>query len=431
YPVKYFGIFTAIGVLLAMLLSLVFLPAALKIIGLPRFKKKKESDIQNKGIRKLTGLILKNSNKVFISTIVLIILSGYGITKVWVDSSFLDKFEDDSKIVKADNFINKNFGGTTNLNIIFEGDVDDFKKPDNLKKVEDLQNELESLEEVGNTFGLTDYIKRMNKVMNENKEEKYSIPGSQNLIAQYLLLYSMSGDTEKLDRVVDYNYERINLQVQLKGDNSDLMDNVLNVVENNRENFTNIKINYAGSAYKAYVFSDLILEGQIRSLVMSLFIVIILISLMFKSLSAGIIGAIPITITALVNFGVMGFTGIPLSSTTALLSSIAVGIGIDYAIHFLERYRISALDQEKPEDIAKDTMEHTGKAILFNALVVVSGFSVLIFSVFPPNRELGILASMNMFITFIITLTTMLVIINLVKPKFIFKSKLGGVKNEN
>jgi predicted RND superfamily exporter protein len=107
----------------------------------------------------------------------------------------------------------------------------------------------------------------------------------------------------------------------------------------------------------------------------------------------------------------MGLLNIPLSTTTALVSSIAVGIGIDYAIHFIERYRIYALETGDKQATIRQTMHHTGRAIIFNASVVIAGFMVLLFSVFPPNRTLGALVSLNMFTSFLGTVTIMVVIL--------------------
>ncbi len=118
---------------------------------------------------------------------------------------------------------------------------------------------------------------------------------------------------------------------------------------------------------------------------------------------------------------VMGIFGIPLSSTTALLSSISVGIGIDYAIHFIERYKQFAATSKDKFITASRTMEHSGRAIIFNAFVVISGFLVLIVSVFPPNRELGALVSLNMFTSFIGTISIMLLL--LFKSNVYFKNR--------
>ena len=136
---------------------------------------------------------------------------------------------------------------------------------------------------------------------------------------------------------------------------------------------------------------------------------------MFKKFVIGLIGAVPILVTAAIGFGVMGFLNIPLNTTTALLSSIAIGIGIDYAVHFIEQYRHNAETSTNSLEIAQKTMAHSGRAISLNAVVVILGFMVLVFSVFPPNRQLGVLVSLNMFNSFIGTLTIMLVLLHQTK----------------
>ena len=422
YPVKYFGIFTAFGVLIAMLLSLIIIPAGLMIFGLPKVKKQKINN-KNKSSEfafSFAEKVLKYKSISIILTSLIIIFSIIGLQKIWINSSFLEKFESDSDIVLTDKFINEHFGGTTTLNLVLdsEGEKGVFKNPETLMLVDKMQSQIENdLVIVGNSFSLTDYVKRMNKVMNADKDEFNSIPDSRELVAQYLLLYEMSGDPENLNAVVDYDYSKLNVTFQLKSDNTKAINSTIAIIDSYENNFKNqgISINYAGSGYTGLVFTDLILQGQIKSLILTLLIVIVLLSLMFKNYKLGLIGAIPITITALISFGAMGFLNIPLNSTTALLSSIAIGIGIDYAVHFIEQYRINAQNSDNILLIAQKTMAHSGRAISFNAIVVIAGFMVLVFSVFPPNRELGALVSLNMFTSFIGSVTIMLVLLKMSK----------------
>jgi len=422
YPIKYFGIFTAFGVIVAMLLSLLIIPAGIMIFGLPKLKKsqKKTADDDSSYLNNFALKVVRNKKVSIITTAVVIIFAIFGMQKIWINSSFLDKFESDSEIVLTDQFINSHFGGTTSLNLILdaEGKKDTFKNPEALLLVDKMQTQLENdLEVVGTSFSLADYINRMNKVMNADDEAFNTIPDDQNMVAQYLLLYEMSGDPENLNKVVDYDYEKLNVTFQLKSDNSKAINSALDIINSYDDDFAKmgIAMKYAGSGYKGLIFTDLILEGQIMSLVLSIIIVIVLLSFMFKNIKAGLIGAVPILVTALISFGVMGFLDIPLSTTTALLSSIAIGIGIDYAVHFIEQYRINALKTGDMELTAQKTMSHSGRAILFNAIVVIAGFLVLLFSVFPPNRELGALVSLNMFTSFVGTLTIMLVLLNVSK----------------
>lgn len=416
YPIKYFGIFTAVGILVAFLLALTFLPAMVIIFGYkPKIKKVKNTSLQkNDTWERVTNWLLLNKKTIYISVVVVLIISGIGIQKVWINSSFLSNFEKNSDIVLTDKFVNSKFGGTSTLNVILESDEHSaFKQPANLILIDQIQDKTEELALVGNSFALTDYIKRMNKVMNADEEEFYSIPSDNEMIAQYLLLYEMSGDPQHLERVINYDYNRTNITFQLKGDDSKTINEALSVIKQfeDRLNEKGITINYAGSGYKALVFTDLILEGQIMSIAISLVLVLILLTIMFRSFKAGLIGSIPIIITATFSFGVMGLLNIPLSTTTALLSSIAIGIGIDYAIHFMQYYKVNTKESGDKLSGLYATMNQTGKAILFNAIVVISGFMVLLFSVFPPNRKLGALVSMNMFTSLVGTLTIMMVLV--------------------
>ena len=413
YPIKYFGLFTAFGVMMAMVFSLLLIPAGLLVFGLPKWKKNKQSTAhgENRFLNAIARLVVRFKYTTIFATIIVVVISIMGMSQIWINSSFLEKFEKDSDIVLTDAFINNNFGGTSTLNVILDSERPDaFKQPEILRAIDAMQSDVDdNLEVVGNSFALTDYLKRMNIVMHADSAQFNVIPSTQELVAQYLLLYEISGDPENLWKVVDYDFQKANLTFQLKSDNSIALNSAITMIENHMPqlNELGVTVKYAGSGYKGLVFTDLILEGQIKSLILSLFIVIILLSVMFRKIWAGLFGAVPIIITAFISFGVMGLLDIPLNTTTALLSSIAIGIGIDYAVHFIERYKIYALETGDKQKTGRLTMQHSGRAIVFNALVVIAGFLVLLTSVFPPNRELGALVSMNMFTSFLGTVTIM------------------------
>ncbi len=428
YAVKYFGLFTAFGVMSAMVFSLIFIPAGLQIFNLPKISNKKNN---SKGktdniLSSFADWVLTHKKKIILISLIVFIAGIIGAQNLWINSSFLSKFEEDEEIKVANNFINKHFGGTTNLNVIIKSENNDaMKSPTYLKDIWQLQKELEKLPEVGDSLALTDFLRRINKVMNEDQEKYNKVPDSRELVAQYLLLYSMSGDPDDLNKVVDYDYRRANLQINLKNDDARLISSVIDKIESYQKDssLSELEIDYAGSAYTNRVFARLILEGQIKSLVLSIIIVIILLAFLYKSFKAGLLGSLPIIITAIVNFGIMGYLNIALNTTTALISSIAVGMGIDYSIHLLSKYKKYGKQTMDPKTAAENTMKSSGKAIIFNAFVVITGFLVLNFSSFPPNRELGYLVSLSLFNSFVLTLTLVVALIDRYKPKFIFKGK--------
>ena len=415
YPVKYFGLFTAVGVLVAMVLSLSFLPAGVVVLRVTMGSKRASGKVDAWGrLSKRLSLWLETHRRtVAAAALAVALAAGAGTSQVWINSSFLDKFESNSEIVVTENFVNSQFGGTTTLNVVLESERKGaFKSPDVLKKVAAMQQQVESLAEVGTSFSLADYLARMNKVLNEDRQEYDKVPDTGDSVAQYLLLYEMSGDPDNLWRVVNYDYNRLNVTFQLKKDDSRTMNAVLELVEQERTKFESMGVSmaFAGSGYKALVFTELILEGQIKSLLLSFLVVVLLLAGMFRSLVVGLIAAVPIALTALIGFGFMGVLGIPLSTTTALLSSISVGIGIDYAVHFLDRYKVNLYTLQSKSQALAATMNETGRAIGFNAVVVVLGFLVLTLSVFPPSRALGALISLGMFTSFIATVTVMVVL---------------------
>lgn len=428
WPVKFFGLFTAFGVISAFFLSLVFLPAALNLFGLPKQKITKEKKDNSIFFEKIVHLILKYKFGTLTATTLAVIISFFGVQKVWIDTSFIRNFEKDNEIVQADRFMNAHFAGTTLLNVILEGDDDTFKDPMVWKYVDSLQIKLEELPEVGMTFSLRDYLKKMNKAMHYDSTEYNRIPESSDLLAQFLLLYSMAGNPDNLDKAVDYNYKRANLSINLKGDNSKIVKNVIDFIDKNSSTFKGISIKYAGSAYKGLVFSGLILEGQVTSILISFVLVIILLSIMFRSFSVGLIGSIPVLLTSLITFGLMGLINVPLGATTALVASIALGIGVDFAIQFLYRYKVNSIYDKDNVLIIIKTMAHTGRAIFYNAIVIIAGFNVLLLSSFPPNRDLGALISMDMLLCFFGTLVIMLIFIYMANPHALL---LGERRSQN
>jgi len=432
FPVKWFGVFSAFGVFMELVLTMLLIPAGIMLSG-TRIRIKNEvgkgvlresisiAKTEETKIERPNGFgsrfadrVIAHPRLVMFGALIVVGLSIFGLSRVWINSSFLANFEKNSDIVITDAFINKNFGGTSTLNVILDSpDPDTFKKPAVLNLLKEAQMGVLALDKVGDATSITDYLRRMNQVMHEDRMEFYTIPDDSDLIAQYLLLYEMSGDPDNLWKVVDTDYRGANLTVQLKRDDTQTIRRVVAYFDAYAPRFAEqgISIHYAGSGYKSMVFADLILQGQISSLWMSVCFVILLVAYMFRSWFLGFVAAIPVSIAILVNFGLMGLLNIPLTTSTALISSIAVGIGVDYAIHFIDRYRETLMVTKDPLVSGQFSMSLTGRAVFLNATIVIAGFMVLLFSVFPPNRQVGALVSLNMVVAFIGTVTIMFLVL--------------------
>ena len=219
------------------------------------------------------------------------------------------------------------------------------------------------------------------------------------------------------------NPTALKINIQLKTTGQQDSDIVLNKIHKFAElKFPkDLKIETGGSVLIEKSLNNLVVESQLVSVGVSLFIVFLILSIYYRSAIAGIIGAVPLSICILINFGIMGFLGIKLNIGTAMVASFAIGIGVDYTIHFLAAYHKHILYENENKNFLYDVFLSSGKAILFNAVSVGAGFAVLIFSKFNMLSELGFLISAIMISSSLGSLTILPTILNLLKPKFIKK----------
>ncbi len=174
----------------------------------------------------------------------------------------------------------------------------------------------------------------------------------------------------------------------------------------------------AGAAMIEQSLNDAVIINQAWSVGVSLLAVFLILVINYKSLAAGLIGLVPLGLTVLANFGIMGWLGIKLDISTALVSSLAIGIGIDYTIHYLSAYCREHAQSDDLATVRDRTMRGVGKAILFNAFSVGAGFLVLALSRFNPLMYLGILIAITMVVSSMAALIVLPIILDLSKPKF-------------
>jgi predicted RND superfamily exporter protein len=175
-----------------------------------------------------------------------------------------------------------------------------------------------------------------------------------------------------------------------------------------------------GSALVEASLNRLVVQSQLSSVLISIFLVFLIIALSNRSLLAGIIGIAPLSISVLINFAVMGFLGIKLNIGTSMVASVSVGIGIDYTIHYIETYKREYRARGREGDFLRRTFITSGKAILINAVSVGAGFAVLVFSQFVMLEDLGLLIALTMGTSAVVSLTVIPVLLMLIKPKFIY-----------
>jgi predicted RND superfamily exporter protein len=279
----------------------------------------------------------------------------------------------------------------------------------------------------------SDLVRELKRLTNYEGMAYYEIPSNprrygketheelQRLIANYLVLLAGDDDSGYSNDPLEPTAIRTMIQIRTTG-NRDSLAVIDTVKEYIAVNFPkNIRVIIGGSVIYEMAVTDLILNSQLISIIISVLIVFLIIAFSNKSLVAGVIGAVPLTLAILCNFAVMGFLGIKLSLGTALISSLAVGIGIDYTIHFIEFFK-REYQSGKP-DFLRQTYIGCGKAIIINAMSVGAGFGVLAFSQFRIIAQLGALIALSMLITAFVSLTVIPALLTAIKPEFIYGVK--------
>jgi uncharacterized protein len=268
-------------------------------------------------------------------------------------------------------------------------------------------------------MSLATIIKKMSTAINDEGDEYYDkIPDTRNAVAQYIELYSMSGEPDDFEKFVDFNYTKAIILVRVNDGNSKVILNILDKIEEMTKDDENVTLIGGHGVVEADMIHSLI-KGQIYSLLAAIMLVTILMMMIFRSFKAGIIAALPLIIAIIILFGLMGILGIKLDAATTLLTSVMIGVGIDYTIHFLWRYKEERQNGLIYRKAVIKTLTTTGKGITFNALSVIVGFSTLPFSSFLPIKFFGFLIIISIFICLIGALVIVPSLVLLWKPKFL------------
>lgn len=422
-PARQLGVVAAAGISFALGLSLVFIPAALAIAGKSRPVLSRNPDKRRflEKVLAATGkLVASRPRRIILVAFLFSLISGAGALLVRVDTNLENFFPERHPVRISSEVINSNFGGSQNISILVEGDIRD---PGVMQKIDLVERELKNHEAVGNVMSIASVVREISKALNDRGDPLYDvIPDDRRAIAQYLELYLMSGDPEDLERMVDFDFSKAQIIVRINNGSNAALKDVLSEIERLTAGDGHIT-RIGGYGLVAADLADLVVQGQRLSLLIALGIVIILLSIIFRSLTAGLIGSIPLVLAMAVLFGWMGYLGINLDVATALLSSIMIGVGVDYTIHFLWRYKSEREGGLEPSAAIMKTLSTTGRGISFNALSVILGFCALPFSVFPPLQMFGFLVIVSIFSCLVGALIIIPALILMLRPGFLEPSK--------
>jgi hypothetical protein len=384
--VRTFGVFTGMGILAAMILEMTFIPAFRSLLPAPG-NKSGNLDQRIRFWDRITSFIahaaIHHRKRVFLGAVVFVALGLAGMSQVVTNNSIKTYFAPNLPFQLEDRFLNEHMGGTNTLTMLIEGKSEDaIKDPKVLQAMDDIQRFLEKQPYIGKTVSMADFIKRMNQSMHGDDAAFYRIPDDGNLIAQYLLLYSMSGEPGDFDSYVDNDYRLANMTAYLRTDSSAYLEQLLPklkafAAEKLGDRAT---LNIGGSVPQGAALNEVMVHGKILNIIQIGAVVFIISSLVFRSLLAGLLVLLPLLMAVTANFGVMGFSGMYLNISNSLSSAMAVGIGADYAIYLIYRLHEEIGNGMDDKEAVRVVLKTAGKACLFVASAIGIGYGVLLFS---------------------------------------------------
>jgi len=415
-PVQAFGIFGALAVVFAWLYTMTVFPAVLSLLkvqpssvfasrGGPKLEKE---GFSHRFINALGRVVIHHPAKV-IAVWLLIVLGGtIGMSRVVVEDQRIENFQSTESLYIADRALNAKMDGTYYLDIVVESSVDGLNSPAVLKKIEALQAFLESQDHVNGTTSVADYVKQMHKAVNENNPQFYSIPDDADLIAQLFLLYTISGDPTDFEEEINSDHSKALVRAHLNNNAYRYNRELVPAVEQYLSEVFNedgLGATLTGRVTVDFHWIDAIAQSHVGSVLLSLFAILLTASLVFRSLTVGVISTLPIVVSILVIYAVMGFSGIWLSISTSMFAAIAIGLGVDFSIHTVEKIRDLKNNSTCIHDNFSVFYRTTGRALFINLLAISLGFGVLCFSDVPPLVRFGGLVAVAVGSAFLASLT--------------------------
>jgi len=416
-PIRDFGVFVAFGDMVGVLGALFLIPALL-MLGKSEKKERKilseeeKTDAISQFLRLVRSISQKHSKTVLVVTGCAVLVLLFGASLVKSDLNIVGFFAPEDTIRVSDKVMNEKMAGTKSLSIILDSDTRDpvtrtgnapslveLTSPEVLKKIDqfttDVQKRFPAVQKVSS---FADVLKKMNQEMHDGDPAFYVIPDDPTLISQYLVIFS--GDTKTF---LTTGHDKLRVMLTMnKGSTSDINEVALYSQGYFQKDFLekhHLQVLASGDMHVAYVANQTLLRGTLESIILCIVIVFVLLVVVLRSFWMSLIGIVPILICLVVDFGFLGFTGIELNTSTALVSSIGIGIGVDFSIHFITWYR-RELQLDRDIAAALDrTIIHKGRAILFNLFVIVGGFLVLMGSKIIPMNDFGLLTAVCMSVT--------------------------------
>jgi hypothetical protein len=412
---KEFGIVAGINIMCTFVVSTILIPSVFSLFKPPsqRHLKHLEFKALDVVLKFLDDTVHKQRKLVFVITGILVIASFYGLLQIKANSFMVDDLPEDSPLKKELAFFETNFSGVMPLEVIVDtGKKKGVQRLSNLRKINELEMFLDSMDLISQPVSVVSFIKAARQSFYKQNPAFYSLPDNRE--SSFILRYlKEEGDEEGIAKsFVDSTGQLIRISLKMPDIGSIKMDSLVNDIISPKidEIFggTDMTVRITGTVPLFIKGNKFLIDNLITSMIFAFIIIAIIMAILFRNLRMIIISLIPNTIPLIITAGIMGYFGIPLKPSTALIFSIAFGISVDDSIHFLAKYRQELIIHNYFVPIAvSKSIKETGSSMIYTSIILFFGFVIFTASEFGGTIALGKLTS----ITLLMAMLTNLIVL--------------------
>lgn len=417
-PIRQMGVVVSLSIAFALLLSLTYVPASISWFSGNKLVKKgreKRGKIEHL-LSKVANITLKKPKMMVALFIVTVVLALFLLPSIKVAPDSSTILPSSHPLTKGANILDKEFGGSRYLNIVVSGDL---FEPQLLNKIDSLERAIESIEGVGAVISYTNILREIGKAMLSSSDSLYGeLPNTREMIAQYLELFIMNASDGELEEYVDFDFNNALITMQYRASTLKEAKQIIDrVLEYTKE--SGLMVSVGGFSLLEYEMNSSVVKGQYLSLLFAFVVIFILLALIFQDLFAGLMGSLPLFFAVITTMGVMALLGIKLDIVTTIISSISIGLGVDFTIHLFWRTKSECKAGVELREALYKAISFTGRGIAINAFSVMVGFSVLFASAFPMIRVFALLIILSLLFCLVSALVLIPSLTLLIRPKFL------------
>ena len=416
-PITYFAWYAAAGVGLAWAFSMVTLPSVIILLRLkpsPAFAKRNTGGTAalNAGLLWISRLGVRRPAVAAITITALTLIAISQALTVRFDRSQVENFALDEPIRQADAFINSEFVGTSFLDVMIEAEPGhDLLSAETMQRIVDLQKFMESQQHVTLTVSIADYVALLHAAFEQQPPTLRELPRSDDAIAQYLFVYEASGDPGDLDEEIDASRSRALVRGTLSTVHFTQTRETVEAIQAyideqfaTQEAAGGLKVTLGGDVNTTYHWMSRLESSHFLGVTLSLSLVLLAAIAVFRLAAVGLLAVVPVSLTVLLLYAGISVFDLYLEPATSMFAAIAVGLGVDFAIHLIESLRLARREGASLDDALAIAIPSTGRACFFNIVALGGGFSVLLASGLPMLQRFGALVALAAFLSFLVSL---------------------------